>query len=639
MSWLTPLGFLGLIGLIILIIIYIIKPNFQLRYISSTYVWKRSMKYRKKKLPLNKLRNILLFICQVAVLTGAACILAQPFINVDNSKSEGDTVLILDASASMHAQSNAQTRLERAANAVLADADAALEAGKAVTVILASEDASYLVQQVSKENRQLLQDAIDGILETPETVFTYGQADIEGAIKLAEEITAYSRNASVTLYTDTKYLNSGNVAVKTVNDASEWNAAVLDVRATMVENYYRIEIDVVSYGADTRLMVDCEIFNANGVGTTMSLSKDVYCSGDEITTLVLGYVAEENRENAAEQVDEEIAVYAYDHIYVNLSVYDALEYDNQFYLYGGNKPELKIQYYSSMPNSFWSSALLVLQDILKDDWNVEITEVREGEPKTDGFDVYIFEHEAPSAVPSDGIVIYSNPGKLPAEAGVRLSAAVSSSSEIFLNEGEGHAVMNNIDPSRISITRFTPVTSADGYVPLVCYGEHPVIMLKEEVDQKILMMLFSMHYSNFSMQPDFPMLLKNMVEHFFPVTLEEYVYEVNTTISLNARADVLEVSGPETDLTLEKFPAELKTKIPGTYSLTQVNMSGVPVIENIFVKIPAQESDIHRVESTLTNPFFFEETDSTDVDLLFYFALAVVALLFIEWWLKSREQV
>ena len=41
MSWLTPLlGILGVIGLIVLIIIYIIKPNYQNKIISSTYVWK-----------------------------------------------------------------------------------------------------------------------------------------------------------------------------------------------------------------------------------------------------------------------------------------------------------------------------------------------------------------------------------------------------------------------------------------------------------------------------------------------------------------------------------------------------------------------------------------------------------------------
>ena len=48
MSLLTPIGLLGFIGLVILFIIYIIKPNYQNKIISSTYVWTLSLKYRKK---------------------------------------------------------------------------------------------------------------------------------------------------------------------------------------------------------------------------------------------------------------------------------------------------------------------------------------------------------------------------------------------------------------------------------------------------------------------------------------------------------------------------------------------------------------------------------------------------------------
>ena len=190
MSWLTPLGFLGLIGLIVLIIIYIIKPNYQQKVISTTFVWRLSLKYRKKRIPVSKLRNILLFICQVAVLTAAACIMAQPFIQVDTSKSEGDVILIIDASASMHAESNAKSRLERAAEAALVDATAALNAGKQVSVILASEQSDFLVQQAAKDKESLVFDAVEKIRTEPQTLFTYGQADIEGAIKLAEQITA-----------------------------------------------------------------------------------------------------------------------------------------------------------------------------------------------------------------------------------------------------------------------------------------------------------------------------------------------------------------------------------------------------------------------------------------------------------------
>jgi hypothetical protein len=639
MTWLAPLGFLGLIGLIILIIIYIIKPNFQLRYISTTYVWKRSLKYRKKKIPLNKLRNILLFLCQVAVLTATSCILAQPFIHVDNSKSDGDVILIIDASASMHTETEARSRLSRAVDAARADANAALEKDKSVTVILASDTASFLVRQVGKDRAQMIYDAMDILQETPENVFTYGTPDMEGAIKLAEQITSYAKNSSVTVYTDTQYLNAGDVKVHNIKHSSEWNAAVLDVRATIVENYYRIEIDLASYGADTRMMVDCEIFDVNETGTVMALEKEVYCSGDAVTTLVLGYISPDMPETEAERIDENISVFSYEHICVRLSVYDSLAYDNAFYLYGGKKPVLKVQYASALPNNFWSSSLMVLQDIVKDQWALEITEVSEGQPATEGFDIYIFEHEIPTTIPSDGVVFYVNPKTLPAAAGIRLGTAKGSAEELFLSAVENHAIMKNIVPERISVTQFLPVTSADGYITLLGYQDYPLLMMREDVDQKILLLPFSLHYSNLSMVPDFPLLLKNTVDYFFPATLNGYVYDIGQTVQIHARANELTVTGPETKLSLQTFPSEMTVVRPGTYTMSQLPMSGEVVIENIFVKIPAAESNINPVESTLTNPYFFEETDSDNVDLLFYFALAVVTLLFLEWWLKSREQI
>ena len=61
MTLLLPLGLLGLLAIAALILIYIIKPNYQQKFISSTYVWKLSMKYRKKKIPINRLKNIILF--------------------------------------------------------------------------------------------------------------------------------------------------------------------------------------------------------------------------------------------------------------------------------------------------------------------------------------------------------------------------------------------------------------------------------------------------------------------------------------------------------------------------------------------------------------------------------------------------
>ena len=67
MTLLLPLGLLGLLSLAVLILIYVIRPNYQNKLVSTTYVWKLSMKYRKKRLPISKLRNLLILLCQLYI--------------------------------------------------------------------------------------------------------------------------------------------------------------------------------------------------------------------------------------------------------------------------------------------------------------------------------------------------------------------------------------------------------------------------------------------------------------------------------------------------------------------------------------------------------------------------------------------
>ena len=154
------------------------------------------------------------------------------------------------------------------------------------------------------------------------------------------------------------------------------------------------------------------------------------------------------------------------------------------------------------------------------------------------------------------------------------------------------------------------------------------------------MMPFSLHYSNLALLPEFPLLILNTMSTFFPTTTDEFIFETGDVLDLNARGPFLEVYDPTgTMTTLETLPAQIETDIPGTYTFTQYLMSGDVSVESVFVKIPATESNINLTEATLVNPYFYEDTGANNVDLLFYFALAMVALLFLEWWLKSREQI
>ena len=95
MTLLIPLGLLGLLGVVALIIIYIIKPNYQQKAVSSTFIWKMSLKYKKRKLPTSTLRNLLLILCQVLILTTCAFILSKPSTLIKTQLDDSEVIIIL----------------------------------------------------------------------------------------------------------------------------------------------------------------------------------------------------------------------------------------------------------------------------------------------------------------------------------------------------------------------------------------------------------------------------------------------------------------------------------------------------------------------------------------------------------------
>lgn len=650
MSWLTPLGFLGFLGLVALIIIYIIKPNYQNKIISSTYIWKLSLKLKKKQVPLSKLRNIILFICQVLAISALAFILAQPVIAAEQEEERGEKIAIIDASVSMFTEYNEETRFERAVESVRLLARDIYEAedGRGITVILAAEKANFVVSGVTYENKEMLYDALDELID-PATYggkpVTYGKADIAAAIKLAEEKTSIDPHAEVLLYTDANYIDHGRVVIKDVKDPAEWNASILDVRAIQDENYYRFEVDVACYGGvDQDVEVFLDIFGTNSDEVSIHLGGFARCIGGETTTLVFaknldnGLTLEENG------ITQEVTVFSYHSVSARIEEKDNFEYDNSFELHGGAKLPLRIQYASSLPNNFFSTALLVLRDTLGKRWAVEFVEVKpEEEPEYEGFDFYIFEHTIPKTLPQDGVVILANPDQIPSIAGIRLGRAYNANEAKLVAEDAEHALMNGVSAENITVNKFTELTAADGYDTLmsVSGGERlaPVVMAKNEPDQKIVVMSFSLNYSNFAMLLDFPLFMYNIFQYYSPSTLTEYVFEVNDEVSLNSRSEMLVVTDQEDNETeISTFPGTLTLKTPGLYAVSQTPIDGEKVTEYFFVKMPESECNIAEEIDTLDNPYFAAVEEKADIDLLLYFALSLVVLLFAEWWLQSREQ-
>ena len=285
------------------------------------------------------------------------------------------------------------------------------------------------------------------------------------------------------------------------------------------------------------------------------------------------------------------------------------------------------------------------------EWNVNFKEVNTvaeksefGKIPVEGFDFYVYEGTMPDVLPTDGVVMLINMDKTPegltAVQGAEVNApSVDRPFNLSFTE-YAHPITQYLNPERIEVTKYTKVLNYEGFTPLLYCNGDPVLFVKEADGQKIVMMNFSVNYSMISMYVEFPILMYNIIEYFMPATLSAHAYDINQTISLNARSDELtieSVDGSIEKTTFKEFPQEIVLTNPGTYTLSQMPISGIPQVEQFFVKIPATQSNICPIEEELYELIVPKKKDVADYDLLLYFAAALVALVFIERFLHSID--
>ncbi len=672
MKFLIPLGLLGLVGILALILIYIIKPNFQQKLVSSTFIWRLSLKFKKKKIPLSRLRNILLIACQVLIITTIAAILAKTIHVLKEKIEQPEVVLVIDSSASMRAGTEESTRYERAVEAAVKQAEETFASDGIVSVILAGNDSHFLVERAYADSRDRVVGDLKALLDG-ETECTYSSADLSAAVALSDRVLSANPSAKTYVYTDQNYAQKNYVELVNVADQSEWNAAILSATADFEDNYYTFRIEVVCYGRDLDLDVNLEVFGVNATSSedtaagNLSLKESVPCASDQVYTLIFKYFPDENHSDAVEAYEKtlpENAVFhllgsgegitSYQSVHINLSVdgdsvEDSVALDNSFDIYDGLKERIRIQYCSSGsdpltdeplgPNVFFQEVLAVLKKNYEAKWDLDITEVKRGQtPVLEGYDFYIFEHSMPEKLPTDGVILLVDPLGTPSGAGFRVENIVDMSKKsVYLAQEETHPILNNIEATNITVSRYLKVSYDPEYTMLLSYAGDPLLLVRNDGEAQVAVMCFSLHYSNLALLMDFPLMMRNLFEYYFPSTIDGNSFETEQTVSVNCRGDELKVKGYETDFTFTEFPAQLTLSLPGSYQLSQTTRAGKDVTTTVYVRVPRAESDIFAEEGAITGPYY--EVDESDYyrDLLLYLAGALVFLLLLEWYLQHKE--
>lgn len=635
MKLLLPLGLLGLLSVAALILIYVIKPNYQKKFVSSTYVWKKSLKYKKKSLPINKIRNILLFICQLCILAACAFLLAQPVLSAEKENAGSEKVVIIDASASMMVKQTDETRFERAVSEVRDFARTTAERGGVLSVIVADSAPYFLVQRSAAYDLEEVYDRLDELVSPEAFKCSYGSADMEEAANLADLVLQENPTSEVIFYTATDYIDKGNFKVVNVAEEGEWNVAILNCSAVLKENVYTFAVEAGCFGSTRPVTVYCEISNVNNSDKTLTMSKtELFDVAEQKKTIE--FTPEDQIDFGGE------SVYSYERVYVHVEEEDSLDIDNSYYLYGGVKPVIKIQYISSVPNKFFTGVLLNMRASYKTKWDIVIDEVTVTENtvyETRGYDFYIFEHVMPSALPTDGAVLMVNPDKVPQNLNMRIDSVAEVDETTTLTAGAEHETMRFITPSDITVSRYVKFAEYDGFEELMYCGTDPVLLIKNNAEAKVAVLAFSLNQSNFGVLFDFPFWMNNLFNYFIPTTTSGYTFEVGDSITVNSRSSSLSVEGPSVKYEYTEFPARLTLTRPGTYTLRQTTMTDDYLTETIYASISNFESEITKQVDALPTLHVVRTTGEEDRDLIVYLAAALLALLFLEWFLQSRDNL
>ena len=649
LRWLLPIGFVGLVAIALLLVIYLLRPQYREKRISATIVWKRVVLHTKKHRLV--LTNVFIFLIQAFVLAIIAVGFAEPRLYSQTPISlNSEYVVILDASASMRAKSSASgdTRFERAvANATdkIKDYFSEDESGS-VSVIIAGDSPSYLFSNLKKED----ENEIFSRLQSAKC--SLKESNIEDAITLAGKHLEENPYAKILFYTDTQFDSLGS-AVEIINmcdKGHEQNIAILGCTVGIIDNQYAFEIVLGAYGNVThRCNVSVDITGAdNGKGKkNFHLEVPVnFAVNEKSNEQIERLTVMATNESYGGQPDWFFDVY--DETKISISnLNDSLPDDDQFYVYGGIRDTIKAEYWSMDANIFWQLGFNNLAVNMNKERDIAFREIYQDQgmmAENKGYDFYIFEHSIPSEVlqaglPTDGIVLLADPDSTldNANIGLKLGQTVSTAMTSCAGDKE-HSLLQYMEPSKIHLTQYSKIIVEDeSFKPLMFINGDPVLLVKNTPSSKIVVLPFSINMSDFY-GDQFQIFLYNLVNYFFPRTLDKFDFELGEKTQFNCKGESVEVEHNGKVQKFVDFPSELSFDEVGTYTLTtSFGLDKEDEVRRAYVHVAAAESNLFNKSDfhiNLSRKELTEEAQGED----FFIWLAALSLIFmvIEWYLQFK---
>lgn len=630
MSFVYPAGLWALLGAAVLVLVCLLRRRYDVTLVSSTYLWRLSERFRRKK-NVRRLKRALLFLLQLACVLLAALLIAQPVIPLPGAGT--DVAVILDASGSMRlADAQGQTRFARALSAVERDA-AKLPWGASVTVILAGDEACIAADHVRAGAD--VRRALDGL------ACGWGEGDLSGALSMAQRLLDEGSASQVCLYTDKAFAHTEQISVVNTRAQDEWNVTIRSLRAEGSIYGTAFVAEVVSFGRDA------------------NVTFDLYVDGekqpqDRIELRVNGEAQAHDAAHCPEGQETSVSLllrqtYDYADVRVVAHADDGLSEDNEYRLYRAQEKTTRVLL-AGEKTYFLENALSVFAQ-------VDLTCVDSPEETAlEGHDIYVFDGCLPQETPADGTVWMVNPPAAPQDAQITFGDALVGSylSPVRMAADSKLGVLTqNLTLQDAAVARFREVTSAGRFTPVLLCGRLPVLLAgRTDSGCAQLMLLFDLQESNLPLLPDFIVLLHNMLEYSAPPMLPAQTVQCGDVIRPQTLplCEKLFLQSPDMSIrTLEEEISQegMRIAAPGGYTLLQELRGGKERALSFFAHMPAQECSTQpREEETLALTAAVADASAQPVrrseEQAFHplrlLAALMLALLLLEWGVYHREK-
>ncbi|MFN4032489.1 MAG: vWA domain-containing protein [Fimbriimonadales bacterium] len=600
------LWFLPVAGFIILL--YLLKVRRREVRVPAKFLFPPITTDVRANALFQKLRpNLLLFLQLLAAFLVLAA-LARPMIQAKGLP--GQSVIVVDNSASMQATDAAPTRLDAAKNRLRRFVQE-LNPGEQLAIIEAGAQVRVLSPLTS--DKQKLLRAIDQIQPTD----TAGNLD--EALRLAAALVGKSGESRVVLLSDG--------AFPSVSDFSAGSAKLIfESLGNSGENLAITAMDVQERNGGFEWFVGIRNFGSQSKQAIL----EFYANGKLIDARSITVEAGKTvgQTLTARQLQEPLEA--------RLKTDDALESDNRAFRVGVMQKPIRVLIVGE--GNFFLERALALEPNVQLSKAPSVPESERGERVGGGeFDLIIFDRTTPVPVKARTVMVIKAQGGPIAELGAPVRTP-----RVALWERD-HPLMRYLELGNLLIDNAPRLKPAPWAKVLAESQQTPLIVAGEHQNRRWVGVGWDLLESDFPLQPAFPIFVANMLRW----AVGEQGSATDTTVRTGVPFS-LTVDPAETEITVRDPDGRTRT-FPvndGAAVIPALERVGLHTIEGKKTQLRVAANLLHSDESDIRPRTRIElggktvaaqNTLTTLRDLWKPIALALLALLMVEWWVFVRR--